>query len=647
MNILVEPNDYMAGYSAIPIRVSDADATTSEQFKYLINIIWNKVTFSSVSDAFVNGQVNTVLELDATHSFKKGETIFINDTANNNTNSGYYNITAIISNTKIAIDQLFEIPFGGNTAIVSRVIKYKLSPDIEVEAKIDLSNTIKDFVTQNLEDTNDIFEGPDTLFNYDISIGSESRILWPFDDNFFVAGNIGFIYTGTTNIADVPFNIGDEIFIQQEIEAWDYFDNQFFPSFGGNIGYTGTTTHNFTTGNTIQVVGQITNPQYNGFTTVIGVPDAQSLVTNVPIGLNTPPEGGTIYGFSRPEYNGVAVITDIITGSTSFGDGVVIVTDKPFTQNTTPIGGTIRYADNRLTIINNEALATGKTAYNAHINRLDYSVAAFDPYVIQNRVSSLNNISTILGNTDKYRIEQSTKSWLLVHTDGLTETSSPVYNFYDSSNNLITTQIVDNVNDYQDFYIPVGIDQLLASPNLTPVGASIPLSAATNIDYYNVSMSISAGTESISNDITFELNDDCSRYDIYHLLWKDRYGSWLSYPFIYVSKDFTEVERKTYYQTEGNWDNNTFGYDTYGRGEKNYFGRSRNKVLLNSGWVDEYENLLMRDLMESTAVYVQTPDNVLIAGIIEENQIELKKGISDQIFNYSFNVRLSNNEVRF
>jgi hypothetical protein len=129
-------------------------------------------------------------------------------------------------------------------------------------------------------------------------------------------------------------------------------------------------------------------------------------------------------------------------------------------------------------------------------------------------------------------------------------------------------------------------------------------------------------------------------------MWKDKLGSWLSYPFIYLSRDSTEVERKTYYQTEGNWEDNTFGYDSYGRGEKNYFSRSRDKITLNSGWLEDQEVFLMKDLMKSSSVYVQTPDNVLIACMIEENQIQLKKSINDQIFNYTFNIRLSGNDIR-
>ena len=145
------------------------------------------------------------------------------------------------------------------------------------------------------------------------------------------------------------------------------------------------------------------------------------------------------------------------------------------------------------------------------------------------------------------------------------------------------------------------------------------------------------------------MNDDCSRYDIYHLMWKDKYGSWLSYPLKYISKDITEFERKTYYQKEGNWDltNNTFGYDSYNRGEKSYYNRSRDKIVLNSGWIAEFENELIKDMMGSSEVYVQKPDGSLIGATITNKELEFKKSQSDYLWQYQFEINLSYNEIRF
>ncbi len=775
MNVLVQPSEHMGAYSAIPLRLFDTDSTLSDNYKYVVNILWDKVTFSGTSSANVGGIVYTSLITDTPHNFSVGDTVFVNDIDNNDTQTDYYIVRKVLDENTVVINVLWTQPYGPSLeSTVSRVIKYKLNPDLENECKLDLSNTLKDFVSQNLDDTiSDLpFLGDTTRFDYDLSIGSESVFVLRFDDNKFEDGNVGFLTSTYTGVTDTPFQIGDQIQVDQDIEGWSYNDN-FFGS--GNVGFTSfTQSHNFLSGQTVQVVGQVTNPQYNGFTTIVDVPDSQSLVTSVPFGNVSPVEGGTIYGTSRPSYNGVSTIIDIVTATT----GVIIVVDKPFTTNSSEIGGNIRFADGRITSIFNEASITDLKCYNAHINRLDYTVDAFEPYYIDpvNCTGSTfdNKISTFLTHNNpsqKYRIEPSTKSFLLTHSDSGSTSNGLGFDFYNSSNELLGKVSQQSIY-YEDMYSPIGLEQLA-----TNIDSYIQLSGSTSdpfnswsgsVDNYSVYMSsdcgdccecdiffdayykdmtseleilytkqsgtlggynyfygtLSGGTietqlwyvddaipisdngwyltergvtaitaatdfyafdkandtfcpvfdgqewaapldsiiaanvnqgftfildsvRAISEKVWFEINDDCSDYEVYHLMWKDRYGSWLSYPFIYWSKDFTEVERSTYYKTEGNWNDDTYGYDPYGRGETQYFGRSRDKVTLNSGWVKDYENDLIKDLLESTSVYLQDPEGRLLACILEEKSLEFKKNNQIMIYNYTMSVRLSNNEVRF
>lgn len=646
MDILVEPNDYMAGYSAIPIRIYDSGSTITEQYKYVINLLWDKKTINSITTGTFNGSSISVINFTTNHNFKVGDSIFIQDT--NNNIDGYYIIRTIISPSSIGVSE--SITLGINPAYVSKVIKYTLRPDLEDEAKINLGNTIKDFLTENLEDVNEIYEAPNSVFDYNISIGSEERALFNFEDNIFVSGaKVGFLNTNISDPNSVPLSIGDSVYIQQNEVQWEYYDN-FFNS--GNVGFTSTTqSHSFRVGTSVFVTGQITNPQYNNFKTVTSVPDNNSIVVNEPFGSSSPVEGGIIRGVPRPEYNGNATILDIYYEPLL--SGVVVVTDKTFTDSSVAIGGYIRSLFRENTPTYNIEQINGKKAYNARVSNLDYSVDYFPPYIIENvNISNPpynNNICTILEGNYKFRIEQSTKSWLLVHKEPIKFGSVlgiPHFEFYDSSDTLLSKINLSGSTNLTDYHYPIGIDQLLNSNSVNVVSGSTLSAITDNIAYYKTFLEEPSIPQITTNPIFFELNTDCSKYDIYHLMWKDKLGSWISYPFIYIARNRTEVERRTYYQTEGNWDNNTFGYDSYGRGEKNYFSRSRDKLTLNSGWLEDEEVFLMKDLMESSSVYVQKPDNTLVACIIEENQIELKKEMNDQIFNYTFNVRLSNNDIR-
>jgi hypothetical protein len=127
----------------------------------------------------------------------------------------------------------------------------------------------------------------------------------------------------------------------------------------------------------------------------------------------------------------------------------------------------------------------------------------------------------------------------------------------------------------------------------------------------------------------------------------DKMGSLISMPFIYVSRDNIEVQRKNYYKEEGNWNNNTFGYNNYDRGEKSFYTQSRKSLILNSGFLRDYETDLIEDLMQSISVWVQTPDNKLFAAQLAIDAVELYKNINEQIFSYTINVRYATNEVRF
>jgi hypothetical protein len=718
---LTVPYDYMAAYSSVPLRISSSDSQLYDYFKYVTNIVYSASTLSSSQNIVYGPNTYTQITFTEAHSFEIGDTILLDDTSGEY--QGYYNVMSTPSSTSVVINLVLGAPLGACTCY--KVIKYKMSPDIEGEAKLDLSNTLKDLVTENLSDVNDIFEGPNTRFQFDLLLGQESNYIFEFEDNGFESGYASFwnsslpsTYTATT----LPFQIGDQVVIEQYLWEWEYNDNFFY---SGQLGFTGSTPHSFLTGQTVNVTGQITAPHYNGYTTVRTVVDTYAFTVWKQFNTSTPAEPGSIFGVPRPEYNTTATITDIYWDATY---GVVIVTDIPFGAASQPIPGQMRLINNKKTETINDLSITGVSIYNARIDTLDYgyTTTQFDQFVVQKRGSSSNNISTILSGTSKFRIEPTTKSWLLAHTyGGLWE---PRFSFYDSANNLLSVTKIDynttvasaiNINNYAnnggdlrlnlfsthglsvgdlievvdgpayyngfatviqvnsstsitvntpyvsagvfgaeyiniinhssyfDYYFPVGINQITACTNTTLLSGSALSSVVDSVDYYTVELA--EKNTGNTNSIYFEVNDDCSRYDILHLMWKDGKGSWLSYPFKYISEDRTEVERKDYYKSEGTWNlsNNTFGYDTFGRGQKSFFIRSRDKYVLNSGWVEEFENSLIKDLLKSVSVYLQLPDGTLIGANIINKDMQFKKKQSDYLWNYRFEVSASINENRF
>jgi hypothetical protein len=234
----------------------------------------------------------------------------------------------------------------------------------------------------------------------------------------------------------------------------------------------------------------------------------------------------------------------------------------------------------------------------------------------------------------------------LGHSSSSTYGDGMLYQFYNSNDTLLgSVRLAKQSSGQQDFYFPFGLEQIGGSSYVNVSGTFSGYSGS--VDNYRMFMYEGGGLSGITNDINFQLNEDCSMYEIYHLMWKDKYGSYVSYPFIYMSRKNVEADRKTYYKQEGNWGNNTFGYIDYDRGDTNFYTQSKNSYILNSGWLKDFEALLMEDMMQSTDVYIQTPDNRLFPCMLNETDLEIFKNINEQLFSYTFNVRIGYNEFRF
>jgi len=638
------PHDFMAAYSAIPLKVFDTDYNIYNQYKYIVNAVYDDEFIINMVNTNYNGSVQTLCTTSTTHPYKKGDTLLVND-YNNNLYTGYYNVSQIVSTTEFILDLEITIPITTFPLRCSKFYKWKLSPDLDGYGKLDMSNVMKDLVSQNLTGENVdyglVYDAPDTKKCFGLLLGYENQYVFNFKDNIFL-GDVGFYNDDLTSLDNIPFQIGDIINVTQNQISWDY---QSISSLGGFARLNSTSTHYFTTGMPITVEGQTGLIQYNGATNVYSVPSSTSLVINKTY-QGASSTGGLVWGQPRPEYNTTCTITDIYVDATY---GVVIKTDLAWAGNSPVIPGTITYPGNKLPqVLTAITDYNAFCIYNAYQNRQDYSVNGYDKYVIQNRSFSGNNISTILEDETCYRIERSTIGFLLFHLYPASVCDGVIYEFFDKNSNLLGKIKLDkNTTGQEDFYVPIGINQILLTP-YTNISGTLT-SYINSVDSYVVyGYDAPFGTPSQrTNDKCFKINDDCSMYEIWHLMWKDRLGSFISYPFIYYSRDFVEVERKNYYRTEGNWDNDTFGYRDYDRGIKTFYSRSRNTYTLNSGWLKQFEVPLMEDLLQSASVYIQTPDNRLFGAQLLDNKLELFKDKQEQLYSYTFNVSVSFNQYRF
>lgn len=650
-------------YSTIPLEVFDTRASATTAYNYLINILWDTLEVSSYSSVQSNGVLGTKLTFASAHSFALGNKVFFRDETAD-TYSGYYNVMNVPSSTSVIIDLPLSKSISGISTL-SNVIAYKQPPIQTGKARLDLSNTLKNFVTQNLEDTNDIFAGPDTKFEYKVKLGAEYQESFSFYDN--IVGvvnyqNIGFINTGFTSTSQTKFQVGDDIIINQNLLEISYSsvtataDGYLAINTIGNYSVNFNRLANFN----IDVTGQDTYPDNNGPTTSSGATSNRIYTnkkTTIPTGT-TVTDGGILFANVTPEYDRVATVIEISYKNYGSPQGVIIVTDIPFTFSSPTIGGTIKSANaTKVTVWDGDEI-TAK-AYNQYTPIQNFtSKSTASDYIFASltdargfaTIQTRTEISGITNPTNWNRIEYSTKSWLLVHTTEFGGVNGIRYKFYNNNNTLLASAYIPNtITNKEDWYAPVGIDQLIACPNLVNSTSTV-VTAAPNTEYYTVQGVANVGTSGetvYGKTVVYQLNDDCSKYDIYHLMWKDMKGSWISYPFKYISTPSTEVSRSNFYQNnEGNWGDETFSYNSYSKGESTFYGKSRDKITLNSGWITQAENALIMDLLKSAAVYVQLPSGMLIAAQIKTNELPAPN-FKDDLIQYTIPVAYSNDERRY
>jgi hypothetical protein len=150
LSAITEPYVYMAAYSAVPLKLFSPEFNQQQLYKYIVNMTWDKVIISNDTSINIGNNIYTKLTSTTPHKYIVGDTVLVDDSINLNQFTGYYNVQQIISPTQFAIDLIPNAPFGLSGFSTSKVIKWRLTPDLDGFGKIDLSNTMKDFVSQNL-----------------------------------------------------------------------------------------------------------------------------------------------------------------------------------------------------------------------------------------------------------------------------------------------------------------------------------------------------------------------------------------------------------------------------------------------------------------------------------------------------------------
>lgn len=166
----------------------------------------------------------------------------------------------------------------------------------------------------------------------------------------------------------------------------------------------------------------------------------------------------------------------------------------------------------------------------------------------------------------------------------------------------------------------------------------------------NIFMSSSFSTENINvyNEVgnCIRFDEVCEKkYPNVRIKWKNRYGQYDYLNFNLVSRQSFATTTRTYQPQLGSWQGSTLSYNQYDSSVQNYVSDSTQALSVNTDWLSEDYNELLKQLMVSDEIYwVYDETNELLRPItIATSNIQFKTGVVDKLIQYSFDFNFGQN----
>ena len=163
-----------------------------------------------------------------------------------------------------------------------------------------------------------------------------------------------------------------------------------------------------------------------------------------------------------------------------------------------------------------------------------------------------------------------------------------------------------------------------------------------------ISSSITGTTQTdvyapVGECIRFE--ETCQKkYPNVRIKWKNRYGQFDYLNFNLVSKESFSTTTRTYQPQLGTWNGTSLTYNQYDSSIENYISDSSQTLTVNSDWLSEDYNDLLKQLMVSDEIYWIYNDNGDIKPLtIKTSNLQFKTAVVDKLIQYSFEFDLGQN----
>jgi len=167
-----------------------------------------------------------------------------------------------------------------------------------------------------------------------------------------------------------------------------------------------------------------------------------------------------------------------------------------------------------------------------------------------------------------------------------------------------------------------------------PAESGFPLST-TGLTYYTIQPY--TAEFAIGTPIKYEV--ECiQKYPNVRLKWKNRFGQFDWFNFYMVNRQSFQTETRTYQPQLGTWDSSTLSYQDYNSSNLNYIADSKQSISVNSFWMPESYNDILKQLLVSDEIYwVYDEANSVVRPLtIATQNITFKTGVVDHLIQYQF-----------
>ena len=108
-----------------------------------------------------------------------------------------------------------------------------------------------------------------------------------------------------------------------------------------------------------------------------------------------------------------------------------------------------------------------------------------------------------------------------------------------------------------------------------------------------------------------------------------------------ISRESFETTKRTYQPQLGSWESSTFGYNTYDSATRNYINDSNQMISVNSDWLQQDYNDILKQLLVSDEIYWVTDEatDTCKPLTIQTSNIVFKTGVVDKLIQYQFDFK--------